>query len=56
MIYRRGVGLDVHKDSVSAWVLVGEPTGRRRQELRRFETMTRDLRELRDWRLELRVT
>ena len=48
--------MDVHQDSVSAWVLVAEPTGRRRKELRRFGTMTRDLRELRDWLLELRVT
>ena len=56
MIYRRGGGLDVHQDSVSAWVLVAEPTGQRRKELRRFGTMTRDLLELLDWLLELRVT
>jgi hypothetical protein len=28
VIYRRCCGLDVHKDSVSACVLVAEPTGR----------------------------
>ena len=56
VIYRRCCGLDVHKDSVSACVLVAEPTGRKRKELRRFGTMTRDLLELLDWLLELRVT
>src|SRR2546426_4928973 len=56
VIYRRCCGLDVHKDSVSACVLVAEPPGRRRKELRRFGTMTRDLLELLDWLLELRVT
>jgi transposase len=56
VVYRRCCGLDVHKDSVSACVLVAEPTGRRRKELRRFGTMTRDLLELLDWLLELRVT
>ena len=56
VIYRRCCGLDVHKGSVSACVLVAEPTGRKRKELRRFGTMTRDLLELLDWLLELRVT
>ena len=56
MIYRRCCGLDVHKDRVSACVLVAEPTGGRRKELRRFGTMTRDRLELLDWLLDLRVT
>ncbi len=56
VIYRRCCGLDVHKDRVSACVLVAEATGRRRKELRRFGTMTRDLLELLDWLLAMRVT
>lgn len=54
--YRRCCGLEVHKDSVSACVLVAEPTGRRRKELRRFGTMTGDLLQLLDWLLAMRVT
>jgi transposase len=56
VIYRRCCGLDVHKDSVSACVLLAEPTGRRRKELRRFGTMTCDLLALLDWLLAMRVT
>jgi len=56
VIYRRCCGFDVHKDSVSACVLLAEPTGRRRKELRRFGTMTCDLLALLDWLLAMRVT
>ena len=56
VIYRRCCGLDVHKDSVSACVLVAEPMGRRHKELTRFGTMTGDLLQLLDWLLAMRVT
>jgi transposase len=42
-------GMDVHKNSVSVCLVVNTPDGERRQELRRFGTMTRDLLALSDW-------
>lgn len=45
-------GLDVHKESISACLLVSAADGRKSSELRQFNTFTRDLRSLRDWLLE----
>lgn len=55
VIYRRCCGLDVHKESVYACVLILE-NGEKQKQLRRFGTMTRELLELADWLRQLGVT
>lgn len=54
--YRRCCGIDVHKKSVSVCVL--PPTGNSSLPVReeKFRTFTRDLKRLRGWLLQLRVT
>lgn len=54
--YRRCCGIDVHKKSVSVCVL--PPVGQVRGEIRRrkFRTYTRDLKQLRTWLKNCRVT
>jgi transposase len=54
--YRRCCGIDVHKNSVT--VCVQAPIGERRisPKKRRFRTYTRDLRQLRAWLKNCRVT
>jgi len=49
VVYPRCCGLDVHKQSVVACLLVRDERGRRQQELRTFGTMTEDLLRLADW-------
>lgn len=49
MVYERCAGLDVHKKTVVACLLVQEPTGPTRKERQTFSTMTPDLLRLRDW-------
>jgi transposase len=49
-------GLDVHQASVVACVLVGGDGKRPRQQIRKFRTVGRDLRALRDWLTELGIT
>ena len=56
VMYARCCGLDVHKKSITACVLLRNATGQGLQEIRRFETMTRDLLELADWLRSHRVT
>jgi transposase len=51
VIYPRCCGLDVHKDLVVACLIVPGPDGRPREEIRRFGTMTADLKELSAWLL-----
>lgn len=48
VIYPRCCGLDIHKESISACVLVKE-SGKREKHLARFGTMTSDLLKLGDW-------
>ena len=48
-MYPRCGGLDVHKKSIPACVLLRDATGQGRHEIRRFEPMTRDLLELGEW-------
>ncbi len=48
VVYPRCCGLDVHKETVVACVLYIEQ-GRKRKQIRRFTTMTRDLLALADW-------
>lgn len=55
-ILHRCGGLDVHKATVMACVLVSEPGGKIRKEVRQFGTMTRDILELADWLASLGVT
>jgi hypothetical protein len=55
-VYPRCCGLDVHKKSVSACLLIREDDGRARQQVRRFGTMTRDPLELCDWLAQHEVT
>ena len=49
VVYERCAGLDVHKQTVVACVLTSSATGRARQEVQTFGTMTRDLEALRAW-------
>ena len=49
VLYERCCGLDVHKVTVAACVVVPEPGGTPRKEVRTFGTMTADLLALGDW-------
>jgi transposase len=49
IIYKRCCGLDVHKKVIVACLLVLEPDGELRREIRKFGTMTQDLLALLDW-------
>jgi transposase len=54
--YRRCCGIDVHKKSVTVCIL--PPEGRREMEMRKrnFRTFTRDLKQLRTWLKNCKVT
>ncbi|MBI2964649.1 MAG: IS110 family transposase [Chloroflexi bacterium] len=52
----RCVGLDVHRDSVTACVRFPDDNGERRQEIRTFATTTAELLALRDWLAAYQVT
>lgn len=49
IIYKRCCGLDVHKKVIVACLLLLEPDGELRKEIRKFGTMTEDLLALLDW-------
>jgi transposase len=49
IIYKRCCGLDVHKKVIVACLLLLEPDGELRKEVRKFGTMTKDLLALLDW-------
>lgn len=49
IVYQNVAGLDVHKRTVVAAVIVERPGGGRHQERRTFDTMTLDLLALSDW-------
>ena len=49
VVYSHCCGLDVHKRSITACLLLYGTGGQGHQEMRRFGTMTRDLLELADW-------
>jgi transposase len=55
VLHPRCCGLDVHKNSISACILVQE-AGRVQKHQRRFGAMTRDLQELADWLRQFEVT
>ena len=48
VLHPRCCGLDVHKSSISACILLRE-AGRVQKHQRRFGAMTQDLRELAEW-------
>ncbi len=56
VIYERCCGLDIHKKSVTACVLMPGGAGKPRREIRTFETMTGDLLAMSDWLVERGVT
>jgi len=55
VVYRRCCGLDVHKKSISACVLIRE-NGKQEKLQKRFNTFTKDLEALADWLEEHGVT
>jgi transposase len=56
VVYERCCGLDVHKRTVVACVIVPGEVGQPTKELRTFATMTDDLLKLADWLAERKVT
>jgi transposase len=56
VICDRCCGLDVHKQSVVACLLLGQPHGPPSQAIRTFGTLTADLLQLADWLAEQQVT
>ncbi len=56
IVHQRCCGLDVHKKSVVACVLITQPNGDVRRHVRTFGTMTADLLALDDWLTALAVT
>ena len=55
IVYKRCCGMDVHKDSVTACVLLIDEDGEFRKQTRYFSTMTRDLKEMSGWLASLGV-
>ena len=56
VVHRRCCGLDVHKKTVVACVLIDEGKGKVHKQVRTFSTMTADLVALADWLGSLHVT
>lgn len=56
VIHQRCCGLDIHKKTISACVIISERVGRAKKHMQVFGTMTRDLLELADWLRGLGVT
>jgi transposase len=56
VIFHRVCGLDVHKKVVVACLRILDPSGQVRTEIRRFGTMTRELREVLAWLKREHVT
>lgn len=56
VIYERCAGLDVHKKTVTACVLLAQPTGRPVKAVQTFATMTADLLALGAWLQDQQVT
>jgi hypothetical protein len=49
VVYLQCAGLDVHRKTVVAAIIVAQPNGELRKETRTFGTMTADLLTLSDW-------
>ena len=56
VIYERCCGLDVHKKTVVACLIVPDAAGQPHQTIRTFRTMTADLLALADWLAEAGCT
>jgi len=56
VVYQQVAGLDVHKKTVVAAILVLQADGQWHEEMRRFGTMTAELLELSDWLMEQGVS
>src|SRR2546421_5971976 len=56
VVYERCCGLDIHKQTVVACVVVPDDGKRPRKEIRTFKTMTADLLQLADWLTAQSVT
>jgi transposase len=56
VVYPRCCGLDVHKETISACILIADESGQKAKHRRTFRTMTRDLLELAEWLRSQRVT
>ena len=56
VVYQQVAGLDVHKKTVVAAILVLQADGQWHEETRRFGTMTAELLELSDWLMEQGVS
>ena len=56
VVFTRCAGLDVHKKTITACLLVSGAGGKGQSEIRRFGTMTRDLLALADWLQSQQVT
>ncbi len=56
VVHKRCCGLDVHKNSITACVIIGEPDRKRIKQARSFGAMTHDLLALVDWLQGLGVT
>ncbi len=55
VLHPRCCGLDVHKNSISACILV-QVAGRVQKHQRRFSAMTQDLQELANWLRQFEAT
>ena len=55
IVYKRCCGMDVHKNSVTACVLVIDGDGEFQKQSRYFSTMTRDLKEMATWLANLGI-
>ena len=49
VVYERCCGLDVHKETVVACVIVPGPDGQPHKETRTFNTLTENLQDLAEW-------
>lgn len=56
VLYSRCCGLDVHKRSVVACVVITSKAGQVRKQIRTFGTMTHELLELSDWLAQEKCT
>src|SRR5437764_10712795 len=56
VVYERCCGLDVHKKSVVACVLITETSGQMQRHIRTFSTITAGLLALADWLESMSVT
>jgi len=56
IVYERCAGLDVHKRTVVACVIIPDDKGQRSKERQTFSTMTPDLLRMREWLTTFRVT